>query len=246
MHPMRDPRTLVFFSIILLLATSSVFAQSDIAELRNSVVKDLRRQWESIETLAFKSNHEPIDQNHDPKPDGVWDYFECALGSGGRRAIKVSKGKKDRPQVIMENMRQDGQLHYRSIEVPQHEELLDRILISNQQDSHEDYQGVSCCALWLLTPGGRPLYSFLADKKTKILAADDSPNTRTITLSGFHKEYPLEIELDGNHDWSASRIKLGDPCFMDVIVTKFARQAGMWFCRRRDLSFAAAEWGIFA
>ncbi len=204
-------------------ATPSRADEPDRAEVRET----LKQLWDSLDTLEFQVETMVLDRRGEPDTKIGGGRTEFAFGSGGRRASKtwrIEPGLKD--ETVVSESRLDGRRGCHIVFFPGSGGVIDNITISPQITTHEDSPTTVNSASWLLTPFGKPLFSYVDEgaELSRIAAGEDEG---CVALTTKVRGNTLRLVLDPAHDWFPKRASVGK--VMDAEVMEFGRDSGRWF-----------------
>jgi hypothetical protein len=193
---------------------------------RESLRRISKELWDSLDTFAFRSEDYPVNTQGQPDRTRGYNRFDFTMASGGRRAM-IATGVLPDGIVSIENMREDGRRTYRVMPFEDHPDAIERLIITNQVDTEDHYQGMMTMALWFLMPAGRPLYAHFDAGATLEIGQDDEHRDQVVLIIK-DGERPVRCVLDSGHDWLPNRIILGDGV-EEFQATSYARDNGRWF-----------------
>ena len=195
-----------------------------------SVRKRLEHDWASLETLEFSADERFRD------PDKNRDYSsyrtEYLLGKGDRRTVSTTFFDPNGVPALRVEVRSDGTNTYQLMSEQGKPDVFRQVTIEDQTDKRDRYAGVMCSALWLWTPGGRPLAALLSSGGKLAVERDTKGGERVILVAKNPRSGRGEVrcELDADHGWAPRRVELSDVSTRDVWeVTKFMQVDGRWF-----------------
>ncbi len=210
---------------LILLAVMPAIAGA--APLDRKALRDtLKQMWDSLESVAYRCEEQTLDDKGKRRDDLGYSRWDIVLASGGRRARTLTAVRPG-GEEIMDRWREDGRRQYGFTPSPGANGKVDRLGISNQENTAENYTGPMCLPMWILTPGGKPLYSYL-DGDAKVTPTADSAHPDRITLTVGSAESGFRCELDPDHDWLPAMITIGED-FKIIVVEEFTRDQGRWF-----------------
>lgn len=189
---------------------------------RVELEETLRRQWDSIETLQFRSIEEVRDRRRveaGAKPS-VWHF---ALGRGSRRSVQWHYDGR-----ILYDLREDGRRAYQTEYFGGTSESVNHTSVQNQSNTRDSYKGTMNLVLWTITPAGRPLYTYIAD--TEGIDEIERSGMRLLRVRTKDRNRPVVLELDPAHDYLPRRVYVGDEeRSLEYLVESFQRTDGRWF-----------------
>jgi hypothetical protein len=215
------PYAAALLSLALAVPATLVAAQSDLKTTRDN----LKQLWDSLESVQFRCEEFNADKVGRPERTKGFTRYDLILGSGGRRSVTVTAVRPEGEKVVM-NFREDGRRKVGIDLLPGKSDVVDKVYVSNQRDTHNDYESVMCPPLWIITPGGKPLYSHL--DAGGILDFRSGGGYPVLTFN--HKGKNVRCELDPRHDWLPRRVVIEG--FSDLVVSSFAFENGRYFPER--------------
>jgi hypothetical protein len=192
---------------------------------REEIRRILQSLWQSYETIEFDASETFIGSGGMPRFE---DRIHYVFGSGGRRAWEFERQADDGEEISVSATRQreDGQYRYVITNFPGDPDLTDRLVIEPQENSPEDFKGLLPRAFFAITPFGRPLYRF-ADEQASIRPVREGGDA-CYELSFPYRDSRVRCVLDPQHGWLARRVTADDGS-LDIIVTRFQNDQGLWF-----------------
>ena len=131
-------------------------SSADLASIR----KRLEQDWASLETLEFSAEERFRD------PDKKREYssyrMEYVLGTGDRRTVSTTFFGPGGAPAVRDEVRSNGKTTYHLLSERGNPDAVQQVTIDDQTDRRDRYAGLTCGALWLWTPAGRPLSAHLA------------------------------------------------------------------------------------
>ena len=193
---------------------------------RKALRDTLKQLWDSLESVAYREEDHNLDDKGKLNDDLGYTRYDVVLASGGRRAITVTAVRPKGEEIIGRN-REDGRLSYGFTPSPGGGDRVDRLVISNQENTAESWSGTMWMSMWILTPGGKPVYAYL-DSGAKVAASSDPEHPDRVTLTANFRGNEFQCELDPDHDWLPVKIAIAGG-FTVIEVEEFTRDHGRWF-----------------
>jgi hypothetical protein len=139
---------LFLFILGLAMPQAPVFGQ----QMDRKTVRDaLKQLWESLDTVEFRCDEFNLDRDGRPRRDDGFTRYYIAIGSNGQRAVTVTAVRPEGERIAL-NFREDGRRSVGVDVLPGKPAAVDKVCISNQQNTREDYRGPMCQPLWIMYP----------------------------------------------------------------------------------------------
>ena len=195
---------------------------------REELRQTLKQLWQSLDTFQFTAVECALDANGKLNRKNKKAMYNIAHGSGGRLSFQMSSPYIERAKTSPDMFKWhtlDGRSSYKLSLIDKDPLRVDAIYVRNQSSIGDVYEGVMNLPLWLIMPGGKPLYLYLdADA---VLSESVENGQRLITLTTKHKGSGLRCDLDPAHDWLPVKVELeGIERFE---TNRFKRWDGRWF-----------------
>jgi hypothetical protein len=192
---------------------------------RAVLTERLKQLWDSMATFEFTCDEYTITTDGRPA-DGVYLLrTRFVKGLDGRSVIKQSSIAPDGRETIFHEVRNDGVRSHLIGRLKEHD-IISELVTSNMEGNELEYKGGMCYLLWILLPGGKPIYTRLDAGGTT--EARTIEGRETLILSFTHKGLPVSCFLDPEHDWLPSRVEIGGEPRQKFSVTRFSRVDGRW------------------
>jgi hypothetical protein len=212
---------IISISASRLQAQSTEVSQPERADLRER----LKQFWDSMATFEFTSDEYTIPE-HGGRTDGLYLIRTRFIkGLDGRSAIKQSSIAPGGHEKIFHELRNDGVRSHGIVRLKNHD-IISELVTSNAQGNELEYKGAMCYLLWILLPGGRPIYTRLdtgGDTDARMIEGRE-----TLILNFTHKGLLVSCFLDPEHDWLPRRVEIGGEPRQEITVTRFSRVDGRW------------------
>ncbi len=213
----------LLFGLLLTSVASPRSWSADVpsrAELRGT----LKQSWASLASFEFRSVECELDAQGRPDRSRPIRAHEFAYGAPGRYFFRATAPAD--PSKIVEWASADGRRHYRIQPFADDPRAIDSIAIRDQAEPGS-YPFTMFQALWLVMPGGKPLFTFLDDPATRVEPADDPEGRPLVAIVAKHEGMPLRCELDPAHGWLPWRVTFEGTGTFEA--TDYARDNGRWF-----------------
>ena len=153
--------------------------------------------------------------------------YEYAIGPDGRRASKVFFVKEgEDPPRLMQDIRIDGTKRIILQYIPKSSETVDQIRVSNIEDRGSVFAKGMNEVLWIIAPGGRPLYERLNAEVDLSVDQEKRPVIGFVLDGGRH----VTCTLDRDRDWLPVHVNLRVAESEHVYdVKRFEKDNGRWF-----------------
>jgi len=192
----------------------------DAESIRNA----LKQSWESLQSIQFRADAYGID-TEGRRTTKYALRVDFAHAKGGRWAIAERSTQGEIVVQLASDIREDGKKQRVITAFPGGDEAISTLVIRPQTDNDRTYSAGMDEILWLWLPGGKPPIAHLdAGGKLEVTKVDGKVRA---VIHSTHKETPIEIELDPEHDWLPSRVTVKD--FLEYKATKFRLDNGRWF-----------------
>jgi hypothetical protein len=210
------------FALLLVLQIPVPAAYAQVPPTKIQLKQKLKQLWESMDSLEFHCDEMNVDDNDRPKLEMGYSRFEYTIRSNGARIARIKAIRPENEEVVFD-VRSDGKRTYSVKWDSETPVRPSQIVMYNQIDTHNWCQGVMCTPLTLLTPLGKPLYSYLDVDDTEIVS--EAGVVSVVFLGRLSKL--VRCELDSAHDWLPRKMIFDDYC--ETTVDRFALQDGRWF-----------------
>ena len=195
----------------------------DLATIRS----ELKQSWESLHDIQFQSDGFGTDkQGRRTTPYHIRTNF--AHSRGGRWAYQSKAMLGDVVKQFVSDIRQNGKTQWSVATFPNHPEVTNMVFVRSQSDDDRTYSEGMTALLWLWIPGGKPPIAHL-DAGGQLEATRVDGKLHAL-IRATHKDVPIVIELDPDHDWLPFRVTAED--FLLYEATQFRRDNGRWFYER--------------
>ncbi|MEW4568391.1 hypothetical protein AB1L88_11040 [Tautonia sp. JC769] len=229
-------RVAAFFVTLVLPLQSAQAVGHDGPDL-DAIRAAIERAWSSVQTLHFRSEELCWDSAGQFSLHKTIDY---TLGVGDQRIFKedslqVSRGSNSHRIQI-----EDGTTYYGIALKTQDPRSISQVKIEDQESTRGNHPGFpGCAALWLWTPGGRPLHEYLqSGGRLEVVRTPDGSEQIILIAEGKFGQ-PIRCELDPEHDYLPRRINYAD---IEWQATAFRCDGGRWFpARGKMIDFRAGK-----
>lgn len=219
------------FALILMHAIAPPWSSSAAgaaAPDRAVVRQALEQMWESLATLEFQEEGLACDSRYRPDRSRGSSRRTYAFGPGGRRASQTWTVEADgQTEWLGSDMRRDGKNRYLISHSRDDPDVIERVMVVSDYETHEDSPTVPVHTMNYLTPFGKPLHRYLDDPATTLEVARDDEGRELVALVTEVRGLPVRIELDPGRDWLAHRYTMGDA--FESHVLRFEQENGRWF-----------------
>ncbi len=198
---------------------------------RQELRETLKLLWDSLDSVSVRCDEWDLDESGQRDALQGFSRFDLLFASGGRRTFRLSTVRPEGDKTSeswSESWREDGRRTIGIIYDPGSQHKIKQVVIRNQVNTADNYQGVMCNLLWLLMPGGTPLYTRIDEGVTIGPVSGEAPKGLVPVIYPGQWGRPVRCELDPAHDWLPARIVMegGD---MDLQVDEFRLVDGRWF-----------------
>lgn len=201
-------------------APGGSIATKDRAEVREI----LKRSWDSLGSLEFCCEEHLVQASRPREGGDTFNVFEFKWAPGNRHSMRMLRVEPDRTSRVVYETREDGHRRYAPHRVPGHPDVTSILSLSSIKSGYDEYRTLMNRVLWVVMPGGRPLYKRLDEPGTVV-----STNEGGAAVIFRHKGGMVRCELDPDHDWLPRRVVLGKDARSRITVDRFARDNGRWF-----------------
>jgi hypothetical protein len=209
--------------ILIYLLTTSVVMCSENRVNQEQIGESTKIAWTSLSSVQFVSDELIADL---VQGTSRLERYYFALEDRGQYALRAKEVKEGR-EYHVHDFREDGQKSYQSRPFRDSDDSLNSVTIRYQTSTESHYKGMMFRVLWLLMPGGEPIFRHIEQGASVEPARDVDGNTVYVVHTSFRGS-PIRCEVDPQHDWLVRRMTLGEG-LMDVRVTRFDRVDGRWF-----------------
>jgi hypothetical protein len=218
--------TELFFAYFILMSLVFSSRQTNAA---NTVTKEeikvtLEHLWKSLDSTHFISEEYNVSADGQPDTSKGFTRYDVVVASGGKRKFKSVAVWPDREEIGQEFW-EDGKNHFQFTRLKKHSDIIDNIVITPQASTDENYVGSMCLTMWILTPGGHPLYLLVNEGSLKQNPGQQEEGLYDVEAE--HRGTKLTCTLDSKHDWLPSKITLANA--MEIVIDEFKQANGRWY-----------------
>jgi hypothetical protein len=185
---------------------------------REEARAQLKILWDSIQTIRIISREVVADVDGRLFRDERHDYTATA---DGRRRMLIREVTPD-PRYLIYHLREDGRKSYQIIAFRDDPDSVDRVIVSNTRGDSASYTGAMSRMMWLILPGGKPLYRHL-DEGAEFKASEANPGC--FQIDSRYEGKPFLMVVDPKRDWMILRLEHGDGVRV-METTEFDRRSG--------------------
>jgi hypothetical protein len=196
-----------------------------------AVRSEMKQLWES--QASFEFDYDEFLFNRDGTRDlqqGSRNY-KFGFTSSGQRLYQVTRIHADGTRKLQIDKRYDGKREHRVLEVDGNPGVVDMVITSNQSGTHTEYTGEMCALLWLILPGGQPLYERVGMQSSLTAATSGKPNEYRLAFPHKTNANMVVCVVSKERGWIPSKVSIGpeDHPTSIISVTKFQQTDGRWF-----------------